>query len=371
VLARRRSVPRTHPLACALTGLALLGIAACASFLRLDAAGLVRDSDLLSGPKALAGQGYVPLALVVLATTVVIPFIRLAGLAAVILGVHRGSHSRRLARLLAWTGRLAPWSMVEVFLLGGFVAYANLVDLAEVLPGAAAWALGALMLASAATDSLCDRDALWEALTPPALPPPSPNRTPVSCPVCGLLCDAPPRGRASTCPRCASRLHHRKPASLERCTALLIAATLLYLPANILPVMTVLRLGHGGPHTILSGVEGLIAAGMWPLALLVFFASITVPVLKLVSLSVLVLATHRGSRRHLRIRALLFRVVDAVGRWSMIDVFMVSILTSVVQFGAIATIVPGPGVLAFCAVVILTMFAAEAFDPRLMWDRRS
>jgi paraquat-inducible protein A len=143
----------------------------------------------------------------------------------------------------------------------------------------------------------------------------------------------------------------------------------LYIPANILPVMTVVRLGRGEPDTILSGVWALAAAGMWPLALLVFFASITVPVLKLAALAWLVLSTRAGSAARLRERTRLFRIVDAIGRWSMIDVFMVAILTAIVRLGALASVTPGPGVVAFCAVVMLTMVAAECFDPRLMWDR--
>ena len=153
-----------------------------------------------------------------------------------------------------------------------------------------------------------------------------------------------------------------------RAWALMITAIVLYIPANVYPVMTVISFGSGSPDTILSGVKELALAGMWPLALLVFFASITVPVLKIVGLAILLITTQRGSHWRLRDRTVLYRIVESVGRWSMIDVFMISILVGLVRLGAIATIEPGIGAIAFAAVVITTMIAATCFDPRLMWD---
>jgi paraquat-inducible protein A len=132
--------------------------------------------------------------------------------------------------------------------------------------------------------------------------------------------------------------------------------------------MTVTSFGKGTPDTIVSGVIELLHAGMWPIALLVFVASITVPVLKLVGLVYLLISVHRRSTWRLRDRTLLYRIVEGVGRWSMVDVFMIGILAALVALGNLATIAPGPGAIAFCAVVIITILAAMAFDPRLMWD---
>jgi paraquat-inducible protein A len=147
-----------------------------------------------------------------------------------------------------------------------------------------------------------------------------------------------------------------------------LAALILYIPANVYPVMTFVSFGRGAPSTILGGVVELVQAGMWPLAAVVFLASITVPVLKLISLSVLLVSVQRRSRRQTRQRTMLYRIVEGVGRWSMIDIFTLAILAALVQLGALATIQPGPGAIAFAAVVVLTMFAAIAFDPRLLWD---
>lgn len=177
-----------------------------------------------------------------------------------------------------------------------------------------------------------------------------------------------PPGAHAHCPRCGSALHLRKPQSLARTWALMLTAYILYIPANMLPVMSVVMSGRGEPDTILSGVKALIEGGMWPLAAVVFFASIAVPVLKLLMLTYLLISVQRKSRRRLRERTVLYRITEGVGRWSMIDVFVISILVALVKLGTLATIEAGAGALAFCGVVIFTMFAAMSFDPRLIWD---
>ncbi len=193
----------------------------------------------------------------------------------------------------------------------------------------------------------------------------------MSCHACHKLSKMPVGSTegASICPRCEAEIHSRKPNSLSRTWALLIAAYILYIPANLLPVMTVISFGKGTPDTILSGVEELIHAGMLPIALLVFFASITVPVLKLLALTYLLLSVHYKSKWRPRDRTFLYRITEVVGRWSMIDIFMISILIALVKLQAVATIEPGMGSMSFAAVVVLTMFAAIGFDPRLIWDK--
>ena len=148
-----------------------------------------------------------------------------------------------------------------------------------------------------------------------------------------------------------------------------MSGLILYAPANLFPVLTVIRFDKGSPATIISGVWELLGAGQLPLAVIVFVASIAVPVLKLLGLAVMMIVAVRGRSMHLRQLSVLYRIVAAVGRWSMIDIFMESILAALVQFGGAATIDPGDGAIAFAAVVVFTMFAAESFDPRLMWDR--
>jgi paraquat-inducible protein A len=190
-----------------------------------------------------------------------------------------------------------------------------------------------------------------------------------NCHVCGRLWRAGSLATEAYCRRCGSRLRGRKPQSLQRTLALLVAAAILYVPANVLPIMHTSTVTYDGDDTIMSGVVALWSGGSWPLALLVFFVSILVPTLKLLSLSLLVVSTHRGWHWRLHERAVLYRLIEFIGRWSMLDVFVVALLVALVQLRGIASIDAGPGALAFAAVVVLTMYSARAFDPRLMWDR--
>jgi paraquat-inducible protein A len=171
------------------------------------------------------------------------------------------------------------------------------------------------------------------------------------------------------CTRCGAKLHHRKPNSLSRSWALLIAAAVLYIPANTYPIMTVRELGNGTPDTILSGVARLFESGLWPLAVLVFVASVAIPILKILTLGYLLGSVRGAARLDLVARTRLYRLIELVGRWSMVDIFMVSILIALVRLGNLAEITPGVGALAFASVVVLTMLSAMSFDPRLMWDK--
>jgi paraquat-inducible protein A len=186
------------------------------------------------------------------------------------------------------------------------------------------------------------------------------------CSWCGLACES--RGVPDArCPRCHAALHLRKPASIERTAAWLVTATLLYVPANVLPVMgTASVLGHE-QHTILGGIAELWESGSWELAAIVFIASIAVPILKVAALTLLAWTAARRSRWRQLDRARLYRLVETVGHWSMLDVFVVVLLVGMVRFGAFASVEPEPGLLAFGAVVIATMLASSSFDPRLIW----
>lgn len=171
------------------------------------------------------------------------------------------------------------------------------------------------------------------------------------------------------CPRCGSALHSRKSNSLNRTWALLIAAIIFYIPANIFPIMTVISFGQKSHDTIISGIIYLVESGQWVIGLVVFVASIFVPIFKIVALTFLVLSIQFKNRWRPKERTLLYRIIETIGRWSMIDVFMISILIALVKLKALATVEAGPGALAFAAVVILTMIAAMTFDPRLIWDQ--
>ncbi len=189
------------------------------------------------------------------------------------------------------------------------------------------------------------------------------------CHDCGLLSRLPGHEHGARCPRCGAALHTRKPRSLERTWAWLIAAALCYLPANLLPIMKVTSLGRAQADTIMSGVVYLLVHGMWPLAIVVFTASVIVPLLKLAILLTLLISVHRRSNWRPVDRTRLYRITEAIGRWSMVDIFVVTILVALVHLGNLATVEAQTGAVFFGAVVVLTMLAAESFDPRLIWDR--
>lgn len=175
-------------------------------------------------------------------------------------------------------------------------------------------------------------------------------------------------GEVQHCARCGARLHERRPNSLARTWALLITAAILYIPANLLPIMTVNFLGSGMPATIMEGVIELIQADMIPIALVVFVASIMVPTFKLIGIASLLYSVQRHQPMSARQRILMYRFIEWIGRWSMLDIFVIAILVALVNFGSLASIEAGAGAAAFCLVVILTMLAAVTFDPRLIWD---
>lgn len=196
------------------------------------------------------------------------------------------------------------------------------------------------------------------------------------CPACTLTLvndavTSAPDPVASPCPRCGTTLHRRQPHALTRSTAFAVAALIMFIPANVLPVLSLNVIGKARTDTIYSGVVGLFRDGLWGIALIVFTASILVPLLKLVSLGVLIHAVRTRATTRRRGLTKLYAFVKFIGRWSMLDVFLVAFLAGAVQFGAIASVRPEPGVIAFAATVVLTIFATESFDSRLLWDAHS
>ena len=192
-----------------------------------------------------------------------------------------------------------------------------------------------------------------------------------SCDTCGLLSRPAPDENEGRCPRCDEELVFRKPASLERTLAYLIAAAVCYVPANVLPVMTTITASGRESDTILQGVVLLWSPTGWPLSLIVLFASIMIPSAKIVALLYLLFTVRRGSIENNTQRVRLYRIVEIIGRWSMVDVFVDTFTVALIQLQPLMSVEPAPGLFFFAAVVVLTMLAVESFDPRLIWDPAS
>lgn len=197
-----------------------------------------------------------------------------------------------------------------------------------------------------------------------ALPPRAIDLGLAGCHSCGALARA---GRRR-CPRCRAPLHLRKPASVARCWALMIAALVLYVPANVLPVMYTSMLGAGAESTILGGVVEFWHEGAWDIAAIIFIASVVVPCAKFLVMGLLLVSVQRGSAAAQRPRAVMYRMVETIGYWSMLDVVVVALVCALVHFGALGTAEPRLGIVFFGLTVVLTMLAAMSFDPRLIWD---
>jgi paraquat-inducible protein A len=351
----------------ATTSLILFTLAQSYPLFGIDIQGQSRTAEIASGALGLFEHGLSPLASLVLIVGIVAPLLRIAATLYVLASLHMDRRSLHLAPLFRLSEKIRPWAMLDVLLLGTLIAFTKLHDFATIDIGIGLWALAALVLVLAILDSLFDRGAVWRALhpAPSATTTPSPA-TAIACNACGFIHPASKLGEA--CERCFARLFRRKPDSVGRCWALVLTGLLLYVPANAYSALTVISFGRGAPSTILGGVVELMNGEDWPLALLIFTASVAVPVLKLVGLIWLLLTVRLRHHSRLLDRTRLFRIIEFIGRWSMIDVFVAALLTALVALGQVATIEPGFGILAFGGVVVATMFAAESFDPRLIWD---
>jgi paraquat-inducible protein A len=312
-------------------------------------------------------DGYASLGVLIATFSIALPFLYL-GLLIWVLGNLHFQTGAPVGSAFRWTKHLRPWVMTEVFLVGSFVSYSRIKTVSTVTVEVGGWALVAAGLTLLVALIQLDERTVWEMLRPQRRDPdrPSSRQRTVACIICDLILDAAADG--SDCPRCHARIHVRKPGSIQRTLAFVTAGYLLYIPANTLPVLTTIQFGRQEHNTILSGVIELIHNDLWPLAVIVFTASIVLPLIKLLGLTWMLVATRVKSSRFLVSRTQLYRSIDTIGRWSNIDIFSVAMLVAVLQFGSLTAVHAGPGLVAFAGVVIITMLATMFFDSRLMWD---
>ena len=194
----------------------------------------------------------------------------------------------------------------------------------------------------------------------------------VCCQACGLVQEVEPArpGVLQECPRCGATVSEYRSSSVVPTAALSVAALILYVPANLYPILSMERYGAYSESTVWGGVTGLANAGYWFVATVVFIASMVVPLFKLAGLLFLVVTTQLGTPRWRRLRTQIYRFIDVIGPWAMLDVFLLAVLVALVRLGQLATVLPGRGLIAFTAVVVLTLLASAAFDPRLIWKQK-
>jgi paraquat-inducible protein A len=351
------------PLALCLAALVLLVPANGFALMHVSTLGASRAGWLSSSVDQLWQQGFPLLAIVVAAFAISLPLICIALLAWVLANVRAG-RTRGIGNVFRLVSKLRPWVMLDVYLIGGFVAFSRLAAVVTVDVGMGGWCFVAATFALLLAFTQLDDRTIWDAL--PQDGPVTKGDLTIACTTCDLLVGGTADGGA--CPRCDALLRIRKPQALGRTIALVVAGYLLYLPANLVPVLTIQQVGSYERDTILSGVLELIRNDLWPLAVIVFLASIVLPLLKLGGLTWMVIATFMRTDAALVGRTRFYRMIDLIGRWSNIDVFMASILITLLRFGNLLSVHINDGMVAFAGVVVITMIATSSFDTRLMWD---
>jgi len=346
----------------------------------LEMGGMTSGATLLQAVGVLWNEGMQVIAAMVLSCAIVFPGLELASLLYVAVGLRRGRRVPGFNMVLRVVQGARHWAMTEVLMIGILITVIKMTSMARVVPHPGLFAFGVLTILCALVMRY-EPKALWELADRLA---PRPNRdaaadavahapgTLVSCGACGLVNGQPwqrAKNGAAHCRRCGAALHRRIPNSIGWTWVMLAAATLLYVPAMVLPVMYTRTIGGGAEgDTIMSGVVLFWNTGSPGLAIIIFIASVVVPVSKLVALAWLNATAQLRSRAAPLARTRAYRVVEFVGRWSMLDVFVVTLTVALVRFDALATITAGPGAIAFGCVVIVTMVASHQFDPRLIWD---
>ncbi len=351
-------------LACAAATLLMLGPANLLPFLTTSTLGVSRESRLLSSAHAMWGQGFPLLGVVIALLVVVAPIMRFGLLTAVLGALRSGLRPRWLGRAFRTANALQTWAMVDVFLLGLWIAHARLSATIFTTVGAGAQCFIAAGVLSLCTRAALDKAAVWRLISPDAAVETLVGA--VSCPSCELV--LPGEAAGARCPRCAERVHARGRNSVARAAALTLAGAAFYLPANIYPMAT-LPIGlKPESYTVLQGVGDLMNAKLLGLAALVFTASFAIPLLKLGGMAVLVHSVRSRSTRGLKLKTRLYTVIDEIGRWSMVDPFVIACFVPVTGYNALLYGRAEPAAPCFTAVVVLTVLAARQFDPRLLWD---
>jgi paraquat-inducible protein A len=360
-----RTIGKRNSLAlgCALSALLLLIPANLLPFLSTSVFGVSRHSLLGSGAAAMWRDGWALLAIMIGMFVVVLPLVRFALLSTVLGMLHFGRRPAWLGRAFRWANALQQWSMPDVFLLGLWVAYARLSATIDVDVGPGAYCFIAAAILSLVTRATLDRNSIWRLIAPDT----DLTNDPVcSCLSCDFIVSA--RYEGKPCPRCGDKINAREPNSLVLTVALTLAGILLYIPANALAIAT-LPIGlHPTKYNVLEGVVDLAKSGLFGLAALVFCASFAIPILKLAGLGYCVASVVTRSRKRLVLKTRIYRIVEEAGRWSMVDPFVIACFVPVVQYNNLIYGRAEAAAPAFASVVVVTMIAARAFDPRLMWD---
>ena len=340
-------------------------------FLTLEIGSQSHTTTVIDGFWALMERDSWLLASLIITTTFLFPLLEILAFLYLLIPYSLNRRVPGQAAVLRWLMVAKAWSMLEVFLLSVVISAVKMADLAVLHLGLGFYALLLLVGVLLIMHLTMDRRKLWSWISTNNYFTVHEGETVYDCRICQAMVGESIVENEQRCPRCCSEIHKRVPKSMQKTLALIVAATILYVPANILPIMTFSTLGDVSTNTIISGVVELVVDGLYGIATIVFVASVLVPILKLVVLYYLVWSVYARWQIGAKHRAILYRVIEVVGRWSMVDVFVVTVFVALVQFGFVYTVELEGAIIAFGAVVMLTMIAAETFDSRLIWDARN
>ncbi|MEO5732294.1 MAG: paraquat-inducible protein A [Rubrivivax sp.] len=375
----QRTVARSNVAALAFASATLLLLipANLLPFLTTSIVGVSRQSRLVDSATAMWGDGFPELGIAIGLFVVVLPLLRCALMCAVLGALRLDPRPAWLGRAFRHAQALQVWAMADVFLLGFAIAWARLETTISIDIGTGAWCFVAAAIGTLLMRATLDAEAVWHAIGTPddvrqtdrearRHPPSRSNQPPLVCTACDLRAAADRAG--SPCPRCGQRLHRRKPLSVATTAAFAVAAALLYVPSNLYPMATLPVGLQSEQYTVLEGVIDLWYVQLYGLAGLVFTASFAIPIAKLLVLAWCLQSVLRRSTRRLALKTRAHRVVEEIGRWSMVDPFVIACFVPVTQYNALLHGSAEAAAPMFTAVVILTTLAARCFDPRLMWD---
>jgi paraquat-inducible protein A len=369
-LTSRWKEPRRRPIAYAVSALFMLLLSNLFPFVNMKVAGLGSEVTLIQIPQVLVSDDYASMASLFMILVQLMPALGMIFIIILCQGTSIPSHWQiSIARNYF---RLKAWCMVEIFLAGVLVSFVKLMAYGDVGVGTSFYPFVLFCILQLRAFQCTDRYWIWQQVAPaPKLEMPlrvgesGLSQRLRSCHCCMAILPVDQK----QCGRCDTSGHARRKNSLQWTMALLITSIFLYIPANLLPIMITQVLGTPMPSTIMAGVVLLWSEGSYPVAMVILIASIMVPTLKMIAIGWLCWDANSNKEIDRERLHVIYEVVEFVGRWSMIDVFVIAVLSALVRMGQLMSIYPDIGALLFASVVILTMFAAMTFDPRLIWDR--
>lgn len=373
-LQRRQTAPLQEAAATCVAALVMLGASLPFTFVSFVGRGASNEIAFMDTSLTLTGTSEPLLAVIVGLAIFVLPAMYLFAVAYLHFGLLASRELSGGRQLVRFIRTVEPWMMADVFLVGALVSLIKLAGMADVAFGPSFFAFCGFVILLTRTTASVNYDALWLTLgrqTQASLQHVECGRTAteqnlVSCHCCDQLLHLPSLVN-NRCPRCDTRIPTRRRPSLQWTWALLITAAILYIPANTYPIMETVSMGESQASTIAGGVVILWENGSWPVAMVIFIASLLVPIVKILTLTWLCLVAGKPWPGGHQLQHRLYQLTEFIGRWSMVDVFVVAILVALIRGGAMMSVYPGPAALAFCGVVVLTMLAARSFDPKLIW----